>query len=463
MYDNLILIKFFFVIFSTLILLIPLVIRINKVSKIDLIDPIYIFLTGFYFYLVLGQLEIVNLYYLKELKIISNETRIIAMKYVMIAATIFVYLDYIFYKKNISIHRLDNFSFNLNTKSSMTFVFILIIISSTFFTLNLDRFGGVHEYLNLAITKGKRDEIMRGLGNYPFDLLFYMSFSSLVFIINFFKKNIYISIVISILVFSPYFIFKIILFDRSSILKFILFILFIIFLEKKTKINLQFNKKNFFLFFTFLFFVIFFLQLGEIRSSLNKIIRNENFTISNLIKNYQVRSSKLYLREFTNTNYGFLYLIENNLSLSNNSNSYLHIIYSAVPRSILKKFKNIKEEDPIDSLISNNLSNYYFSDNLTRDNKISITNHPLTEAYYNFRQVSPFIAGILFFLIYRIVFYLINHKDYFISRSSITTYPYLFLLWRSQLSGFVSYLFYVFIFYFLLMFIIGKLKFINDK
>ena len=339
MYDNLILIKFFFVIFSTLILLIPLVIRINKVSKIDLIDPIYIFLTGFYFYLVLGQLEIVNLYYLKELKIISNETRIIAMKYVMIAATIFVYLDYIFYKKNISIHRLDNFSFNLNTKSSMTFVFILIIISSTFFTLNLDRFGGVHEYLNLDITKGKRDEIMRGLGNYPFDLLFYMSFSSLVFIINFFKKNIYISIVISILVFSPYFIFKIILFDRSSILKFILFILFIIFLEKKTKINLQFNKKNFFLFFTFLFFVIFFLQLGEIRSSLNKIIRNENFTISNLIKNYQVRSSKLYLREFTNTNYGFLYLIENNLSLSNNSNSYLHIIYSAVPRSILKKIQ----------------------------------------------------------------------------------------------------------------------------
>lgn len=463
MHDNLFLIKIFFILFSTLILLIPLLIRTKKVLNINLIDPIYIFLAGFYFYLVLGQLEITNFDFFKGIKIISNETRIIAMKYVIITASVFVYLDYIFYERKIPIQSLDNFSFNLNTKSSVIFVLILIITAITFFILNLDRFGGVFEYLKLTTTKGKRDEIMRGLGNYPFDLLFYMSFSSLVFIINFFKKNIYISIIISILLFSPYFFYKIILFDRSSILKFILFILFIIFFEKKTKILFKFNKINFISFFMFLIIAISFLQLGELRSSLSKMMRDKDFTIIDLVETYQKRSSKLYLREFTNTNYGFLYLIENNLSLSNSSNSYLHIIYSAIPRSLLKQFKNIKEEDPIDSSISYNLSNYYFSDYLSRDNKISITNHPLAEAYYNFREISPFIAGMLFFLIYRIILYLVYHRDYFVSRSSITIYPYLFLFWRSQLSGFISYLFYVFIFYFLLMFIIEKLKFINDK
>ena len=198
----------------------------------------------------------------------------------------------------------------------------------------------------------------------------------------------------------------------------------------------------------FLIFSIFFLQIGEIRSSLNNLIRDKNFTFNDLKETYSKRTSKLYLREFTNTNYGFLYLIENNLSISTESNSYFQIVYSASPRSILSKFNNIKEEDPIDNIISKNISNFYFSDFLNRNNKISLANHPLTEAYYNYREISPFIAGILFFLIYKFILYFINHRDYFISRVSISIFPYLFLFEKPIMDLLVIFL-YVYILFFI--------------
>ena len=446
--DKLFIIKLLFLILSFAILVIPLILRVIKNRKVDFADPIYIFLFGFFCYLVLGQLEEINFYYLKEVQVISNQTKFLAMKYVVVTLITFVYLDFFFYEKQFSFKVINSVSYNLTVVRSFVFISILILISIIFFYMNLERFGGVLDYISMSITKGARDELMREFGNYPFDLLFYISFVATITLINFFKRNIYISIFLSVLLFSPYLLYKIILFDRSTILKFLLFILFMIIFEKKFKISLEINKTNIFLLLFFLIFSIFFLQIGEIRSSLNNLIRDKNFTFNDLKETYSKRTSKLYLREFTNTNYGFLYLIENNLSISTESNSYFQIVYSASPRSILSKFNNIKEEDPIDNIISKNISNFYFSDFLNRNNKISLANHPLTEAYYNYREISPFIAGILFFLIYKFILYFINHRDYFISRVSISIFPYLFLFWRSQLSGLVSYFFYMFIFYF---------------
>ena len=52
--------------------------------------------------------------------------------------------------------------------------------------------------------------------------------------------------------------------------------------EKKFKISLEINKTNIFLLLFFLIFSIFFLQIGEIRSSLNNLIRDKNFTFNDL-------------------------------------------------------------------------------------------------------------------------------------------------------------------------------------
>ena len=463
MYDNIFHIKFLFFISSLIILSIPLLIRCNKKREIDLSDPIYIFLFGFFCYLVLGQLEEINFTYLSGLEIISEKSRLIAMKYVILCSASFVFLDYIFFKKNINFIFFNNNFLEINIKKSILFILILFSLSILFFYLNISRFGNLFDFIDLDITKGQRDELLRKSGNYPFDIMFYLSFTSLVIILNYFFKNIYKSVIYSTLIFSPYFIYKIYFFDRSTIVKFIIFIIFIFVIEKKFKVLLKFNRKNvIYLIFSFLFFIIF-LQLGEFRSSIRNLIYDKNFTIKDLKFTYKISENKLFLREFTNTNFGFLYIIENNLTLKKNSNSYFHVFYSTIPRSFLKPFNNIKETEPIDKITSSNLTNLYFADQFNRSNPISITNHPLTEAYYNYRNVSPFIAAILFFVIYKFIYCLSINSNYFIKMSSITLYPYLFLFWRSQLSGFIGNIIYYFVFFILLYYVIGKFKFTDNR
>ena len=106
-----------------------------------------------FFAVILGQLEEINFYYLKEVQVISNQTKFLAMKYVVVTLITFVYLDFFFYEKQFSFKVINSVSYNLTVVRSFVFISILILISIIFFYMNLERFGGVLDYISMSITK----------------------------------------------------------------------------------------------------------------------------------------------------------------------------------------------------------------------------------------------------------------------------------------------------------------------
>ena len=109
----------FLLIFTTIILFIPIFKRIDSQGRIDLRDPIYLFLLGFFLYLVLSQLDTQYPKYIIK-NDFSYETKLYAAKIVFLSACFFCFLDYTLYRKKF------NFNLNyltLNKESSIIFFF----------------------------------------------------------------------------------------------------------------------------------------------------------------------------------------------------------------------------------------------------------------------------------------------------------------------------------------------------
>lgn len=437
----------FFLATSVSLLFLPIIIRIKKIGYIDPKDPIYIILLGFFLYFVLPQTNTnysnLNLGLLNELIDFSHQTKVSAMKFVLITIFYFCVLDFIFFNKSLN---LEFKIFRIKKKESIIFFFTLLFISIIFMYLNFTRFGNFFDFIFQSLSKGERFFKIRQEGNYPFDTIFYFSFIAGIVLLNYFIRNIFKSILIICIIFLPIFFYKFYVFDRSYIVKHLLFLLFLILIEKKFYVYLHNYKKIFILLFISIFCFYFFSVLGEFRKSIQNFIYDKNFTFQDLSNNYDF-DKETYIREFKNTNLGFLYLIENKDFISNNKNySYYFVFYNNLPRKFLKLFNNLKEKDQM-NITGKNLTNLKNIDSTNRDHPISITNHPLTEAYYNFKELGVFVAGLLIYVIYRIVKQLAFSKNYFISRSSIMLYPALFLFFRAPLSSFMSQFFYLLVYF----------------
>lgn len=430
-------------IFTTIILLIPIFKRIDSQGRIDLRDPIYLFLLGFFLYLVVSQLDTQYPSYLVKNNF-SYETKLYAAKIVFLSACFFCFLDFALHKKKLNFNL--NY-FTLNKESSVIFFSILTLISVIFIYLNLSRFGNFFEFILSETSKGEKYYKMRQIGNYPFDALFFLSFVAGIIILNFYKKNIYKSILISLLFFSPYLIYKFYVFDRSLIVKYFIIIFYLIVYEKKIEIKLT-DKKNIIYIFLILFLFYGFSKAGEIRKPLQNLIVNKELSYSSF-KKLMVFNKNNYLREFKNTNLGFLYLIENRDFIKNDGSiTYLNIFYNNLPRSFLKKFNNIKEKNDLD-FISEHITNVYWIGQVNRINPISITNHPLTEAFYNFKSFAFLVFPIIYYFTYKFLLTILYCNNYFLSRSALMIVPGLFLGFRITYASFGSLFFYFFVYLFL--------------
>lgn len=301
-----------------------------------------------------------------------------------------------------------------------------------FFYLNLSRFGNIFNFIYSDIPKGLRYFIIKSYGNYPFDIFFYLSFVYGVVLLNMHTKNILKSIILLSILFLPYFFYMIYMFDRSGLLKYFIVMIFFFIFDKKIYLKLKINKVNLIIFSGLATIIIIFSKIGEIRKDIIKLIRDNDYEISTLINKLKINENSL--REFKNVNYGFLFMIENTNSINQNMNlSYDDIIYNNVPRSFLRKINNSKESNKL-SIIESNITNHKSYNEITRSNPVSIANHPLAEAYYNFKDLAPIILATILFVIYKAMLWFQN-KNYFLYCSSIIFYPTLFLLWRSNLSS----------------------------
>ena len=316
-----------------------------------------------------------------------------------------------------------------------------------FIYLNLSRFGNFFEFILSDTSKGEKYFKMRQIGNYPFDTFFLLSFVAGTLILNFYKKNLYQSILITLLFFSPYLTYIFFVFDRSAILKYFVIIFYFIIYEKKIKIKLI-DKKNIIYIFFILFLFYGFSKAGEIRKPLHNLIVQKEFSFSNL-KTLFAFNKNNYLREFKNTNLGLLHLIENRDFIENEGMiTYFNIFYNNIPRRILKKFNNIKETNNLD-FIDEHLTNVYWISHINRINPISITNHPLTEAFYNFKSFAFLVFPIIYYFTYKFLLTILNCNNYFLSRSAIMIVPGLFIGFRISFAGFGSLFFYFFVYLFL--------------
>ena len=427
--------KYIFFFLTTLLLIFPLLIRSFKTRKIDLRDPIYILLTGLFFYLVVGQLDskyiISNIFSSNQTMYFSEDTEITAMIYVFLTVLYFVCMDYYF--KDTKAKSSNIKKILIEKKKLLIFFLTLYFISNLFFYLNLSRFGNIFDFINSDISKGLRYFMIRSYGNYPFDIFFYLSFVYGVISFNMYKKNILKSIILVGILFLPYFFYMIYMFDRSGLLKYFIIIIFFFIFEKKIYLKLKITKFNLILFISSAIIIIALSKIGEIRKDIIKLLNNDDYEISTLIN--KLKSNKnTFLREFKNVNYGFLFMIENKNSINQNMNiTYKDIIYNNVPGSFLRKINNIKEGNKL-NIIENNITNHKSYNEITRSNPVSIANHPLAEAYYNFKDLAPIILATILFVIYKATLWLQN-KNYFLYCSSIIFYPIFFLLWRSNLSS----------------------------
>ena len=114
----------------------------------------------------------------------------------------------------------------------------------------------------------------------------------------------------------------------------------------------------------------------------------------------------------------------------------------------MKKFNNIKETNDLD-FIGENLTNVFWIADIERINPISITNHPLTEAFYNFKSFAFLVFPIIYYFIYKFLLTILNCNNYFLSRSAIMIVPGLFIGFRVSFAGFGSTFFYFFVYLFL--------------
>jgi hypothetical protein len=426
--------KYIFFFFTTLLLIFPILIRSSKNKKINLRDPIYILLTGLFFYLVVGQLDskyvISNIFSSNQTQYFSEDTEITAMIYVFLTILYFVCMDYYFKDTKA---KSSNIKKILIKKKELLILFLtLFFIANLFFYLNLSRFGNIFNFIYSDISKGLRYYIIKSYGNYPFDIFFYLSFVYGVVLLNMHTKNILKSIILVSILFLPYFFYMIYMFDRSGLLKYAIVIIFFFIFNKKIYLKLKINKVNLIIFISLAIITITFSKIGEIRKDIIKLIRDNDYEISTLIN--KLKSNQNPLREFKNVNYGFLFMIENTNSINQNINlSYNDIIYNNVPGSFLRKINNSKESNKL-SIIENNITNHKSYNEITRSNPVSIANHPLAEAYYNFKDLAPIILATILFVIYKAILWFQN-INYFLYYSSIIFYPTLFLLWRSNLSS----------------------------
>jgi hypothetical protein len=433
----------FLLISTTIILFIPILKRIDSQGRVDLRDPIYLFLTGFFLYLVLSQFD--TRYSTITLgNDFSYETKLNAAKIVFLSACFFCIFDFALHNKKLDIN-LNYFSFN--KKSAIIFFSLLSLISISFMYLNLSRFGNFFEFIFSGLSKGERYYKMRQIGNFPFDIFFQLSFITGILLVNFYKKNIYKSILITILIFSPYLLYKLYVFDRSLILKYFIIIFYFIVYEKKLKIKLL-SKKNIIYFFCILFLFYVFSKTGEIRKPLHNFIAKKEFSFSNFKKLFAF-NEKNYLREFRNTNLGFLYLIENKDFIKNDNRvTYFNIFYHNIPRTVLKKLNNIKEKNDLDFL-GEHFTNMYWIGHIERINPISITHHPLTEAFYNFKSFPFLVFPLIYYLTYKFILSILYCNSYFLSRSALLFIPLFFIGFRSSYATLMTATFYFFIYLFI--------------
>ena len=357
---------------SIILFILCVSVRIYKSNNdINIFDPIYYLLSLIFFYLIISFFNPINdslfdnkVYFLSQHAI--NVFLLLIFIYILLTKPL------TFSHENIKI-KSKNYFYSMSL--------LLLIIGYFFLFFNYYRIFIFGDNIDIEFfSRINRNYLLSSLPfNFPYTNFLFLSFVLLFFSEINIKQN-YKTFIIKIIPYIPIIIFYLIDGERSSIIKIILSLFFILpFIYPRIKKRINFK----FILITILLF-IFFSFIGNIRSSLHIALYSKDFSfVSDRI--LQLRLINIIPKEFSSTRFTIDYAVFNNISKRNNRDNliplygtYLQSLEYFFPRSFYK-FIGINKTQSISDTFGSE-----YAELIGRERNLSFGMSGLGEAIFNF-------------------------------------------------------------------------------
>jgi|APSaa5957512535_1039671.scaffolds.fasta_scaffold07319_2 hypothetical protein len=423
---------FFLGFLSSSLLFLSVYVRYKKAgSVICITDPFYIMIIFYFLYYVVGQFSRIRL------DSFSGDVYIFVAFMVLLSTLIMFLATLVFDARIITVSFSDKLRIHKESKRFIVAAFVCLLIGYLFWYLNYARLGDISSILSSSYNRIDRNsKLTEMLGNLPYTHFMFAGYSFFLTAYLLKGRTISKSVAMSLILILPLIIFYIVEGERTALLKYIIFSIFIAsFIKRNGNV---FLRKKIILIGILLFLVM--AILGNVRSGVLTFIGTGDAT--QIKEQFETKGIKMILpKEFSAVNFTTNKFVNDVLNDEYDLQlgySYFQSLPYLFPRSVYRAL-GMKKELTIADKFGEKVRI-----EINRSRKMGFGMSGIAEAFANFHFIGIMIFPVFLLSIISLWRHIMNNSNsMFIVFLMITLTPIFVTIHRSAFASTFSYIAYV--------------------